>query len=256
MQDFVEYAINLPLLTLEEEQALVSEYVATKSKEAARKLVLHHLKIVIPMAYKFKRSRIGVEDMIQEGSIGLINALRNYDPNCNTRFGTFALPHVKNAILEYVVRNDRIVKIAYTKDQRKCLFNINKYKSDTSEPLSKAQIKKVARDINVSVECVEEMDKRLIHHNVDISSLDYEIPSNRFDWEVEQTDFHNKTMKQVSKLIDSLNDRTRDILKSRWLQDDPIMLRELAEKYGVSTSRISEIEKLALQKLRNSIEHV
>lgn len=256
MQDIVEYAINLPVLTLDEERALVQDYIATKSVNASRKLVLHHMKIVIPMAFKLRRRYASVDDLIQEGNLGLINALKNYDLNCNVRFGTFARQYVKSAMLEYMLCNFRIAKVATTQDQRKCFFNLNKFKNNVSELMTDAQIEDMASRLNVTPETVSTIDERVTLHQLSTDVDDYCVPLTQFEEDVIQEEWHGKTMSRVSTLIDSLDERTRDIIQSRWMSETQTTLKELAAKYGVSTSRISEIEKLTLAKIRENLDVV
>lgn len=253
MQDIVDYAINLPVLTLEEERELVQDYIATGSERAAHKLVLHHMKIVIPMAYNLRRHRIDVNDLIQEGNLGLMNALKNYDPSSSARFGTFARSYVRSAMLDYMLCNYRIAKIATTQEQRKCFFNLGRFKNDTTVPMSDSRVEEAAKSLGVSVETVRDMDARLSFADMSTDVDEYEIPTTIFTEEVEREEWHNKTMKKVNVLIDSLDDRTRDIMRTRWMGEEQSTLKQLAQKYGVSTSRIGEIEKLTIAKIRDKL---
>jgi RNA polymerase sigma-32 factor len=259
---YLERVSRIPVLSREEERALADRFRRDNDLSAARHLVLSHLRFVVHIARGYGGYGLPVGDLIQEGNVGLMKAVKRFDPSMNVRLVSFAVHWIRAEIHEYVLRNWRLVKIATTKAQRKLFFNLRKLKKNLAW-LSAEETAAVARDLGVSVSEVTEMEKRLAARDLSFDptpeSDDEEVyspatylPAPDADpaESVESAEWETDSSDRLRGALDSLDARSRDILQRRWMTDDKATLHELADKYGVSAERIRQIESNALGKLR------
>ena len=256
-------AVNrLPLLTAEEESSAARTLREKGDLEAAGRLVLSHLRLVVAISRQYLGYGLPQGDLIQEGNVGLMKAVKRFDPTMNVRLVSFAVHWIRAEIHEYVLRNWRLVKIATTKAQRKLFFNLRKLKKNLAW-LSAEETAAVARDLGVSVSEVTEMEKRLAARDLsfdpapeaddeELYSPAAYLPSPDSDpaESVENAEWETDSSERLRGALDSLDPRSRDILQRRWMTDDKATLHELADKYGVSAERIRQIESNAMGKLR------
>ena len=259
---YLERVSRIPVLSREEERALAERFRATGDLGAARQLVLSHLRFVVHIARGYSGYGLPVGDLIQEGNVGLMKAVKRFDPSLNVRLVSFAVHWIRAEIHEYVLRNWRLVKIATTKAQRKLFFNLRRLKKKLSW-LSAEETKAVARDLGVSAGEVTEMEKRLAARDLsfdpapeaddeELYSPAAYLPAPDAD-PAEEVERHESAVDSAGRLrgaLGSLDARSRDIVERRWMSDDKATLHELAGKYGVSAERIRQIESSALGKLR------
>lgn len=257
---------QIPVLSAEEERELATRLQQNNDLEAARKLVLSHLRFVGYIARGYKGYGLPVADLIQEGSIGLMKAVKRFDPTMNVRLASFAVHWIKAEIHEYVLRNWRIVKVATTKAQRKLFFNLRKKRARLGW-MSQEEINTVASDLGVTPENVMEMETRLNAHDASFdpsfTSDDddaYVAPSGyltdqRPDPEktLEDQQWKARGEQKLQRALLTLDERSLDILQSRWMQEDKATLHELADKYGVSAERIRQLEGNAMKKMKVSM---
>ena len=259
---YLERVSRIPVLSREEERELAVRFRRSNDLSAARQLVLSHLRFVVHIARGYGGYGLPVGDLVQEGNVGLMKAVKRFDPSMNVRLVSFAVHWIRAEIHEYVLRNWRLVKIATTKAQRKLFFNLRKLKKNLAW-LSAEETAAVARDLGVSVSEVTEMEKRLAARDLSFDptpeSDDDEVyspaaylPSPDSDpaESVENAEWETDSSERLRGALDSLDARSRDILQRRWMTDDKATLHELADKYGVSAERIRQIESNALGKLR------
>src|SRR5579863_1400066 len=254
---------RIPVLSREEERDLAEDYKFRGNLDSARQLVLSHLRFVVHIARGYSGYGLPVGDLIQEGNVGLMKAVKRFDPSVNVRLVSFAVHWIRAEIHEYVLRNWRLVKIATTKAQRKLFFNLRKLKKNLTW-LSLEETEAVARDLGVTPGEVTEMEKRLAARDMSFDpapeSDDEEtyspaayLPSPDADpaTAVENAESADDTTARLKGALGRLDSRSRDIVEQRWMSDDnKATLHELAEKYGVSAERIRQIESSALGKLR------
>ena len=259
---YLERVSRIAVLSREEERELAVRFRRDNDLSAARQLVLSHLRFVVHIARGYGGYGLPVGDLVQEGNVGLMKAVKRFDPNMNVRLVSFAVHWIRAEIHEYVLRNWRLVKIATTKAQRKLFFNLRKLKKNLAW-LSAEETAAVARDLGVSVSEVTEMEKRLAARDLSFDPApetdDEEtyspaayLPSPDSDpaESVENAEWESDSSDRLRGALDSLDARSRDILQRRWMTDDKATLHELADKYGVSAERIRQIESNALGKLR------
>jgi RNA polymerase sigma-32 factor len=253
---------RIPVLTREEERDLAEEFRFQGNLDAARQLVLSHLRFVVHIARGYSGYGLPVGDLIQEGNVGLMKAVKRFDPSQNVRLVSFAVHWIRAEIHEYVLRNWRLVKIATTKAQRKLFFNLRRMKKNLTW-LSAEETAAVARDLGVSPSEVTEMEKRLAARDMSFdptpetdeeetySPASY-LPATDADpaEKVEAAEWEDDSSERLRGAMDRLDERSRDILQRRWMTDDKATLHDLADKYGVSAERIRQIESNALGKLR------
>ena len=254
----------IPVLTKEAELKLAERYNNEEDLEAARELVMAHLRFVIHIAKGYTGYGLPLEDLIQEGNVGLMKAVKRFDPDFGVRLVSFAVHWIRAEIHEYVLRNWRVVKIATTKAQRKLFFNLRKHKKSLSW-LSASETKAVADDLGVTEKEVNEMEKRLSSQDMmfDLSSDDDDkvfspsayLPSPNSDpaETVEKDQWRNSTIQKMQESLSHLDERSKDIISSRWLTEKKETLHELADKYNISAERIRQIEANAIKKLRLSM---
>ena len=260
---YLERVIRIPVLSREEERALADRFKRDNDLSAARQLVLSHLRFVVHIARGYGGYGLPVGDLIQEGNVGLMKAVKRFDPSLNVRLVSFAVHWIRAEIHEYVLRNWRLVKIATTKAQRKLFFNLRRLKKNLTW-LSAEETAAVARDLGVSASEVTEMEKRLAARDLSFDptpeSDDEETtyspaaylsaPDSDPADSVESAEWEVDSSNRLQQAMGQLDDRSRDILQRRWMGDDKATLHELADKYGVSAERIRQIESNALGKLR------
>jgi len=263
-------AVNrLPMLSVEEERALAERLHRDNDLEAARQLVLSHMRFVVHIARGYSGYGLPQADLIQEGNIGLMKAVKRFDPTMNVRLVSFAVHWIRAEIHEFILRNWRIVKVATTKAQRKLFFNLRSSKKRLGW-FSKDEVDTVAKELGVSAADVLEMESRLSGHDMafdgGVDGDDNEdgppAPSTylqdmRFDpaSQLEESDWEEQRTGRLAEALASLDARSRDIVQARWLADDgKITLQDLADKYHVSAERIRQLEKNAMKKLKDVLE--
>ena len=267
IESYLACVHSIPILTPEQEKELAFKLYENDDLDAARQLVISHLRFVVHIARSYSGYGLPVADIIQEGNVGLMKAVNKFDPNRGVKLVSFAVHWIKAEIHEYILKNWRLVKIATTKAQRKLFFNLRS-KKKTLDWLTKEEAENIAKDLNVEVKDVLHMEKRL-----SANDTPFDAPSNASDSddqimspsqyledsaanpadlvEAEQTmEFHNDELLDALK---SLDDRSKDIILRRYLTDTKVTLHELANEYQVSAERIRQIENGALKKLKGSM---
>jgi len=262
---YIQAVGAIPVLAKEDEQALATRFREEEDLEAARDLVMAHLRFVVHIAKGYTGYGLPLNDLIQEGNVGLMKAVKRFDPSYDVRLVSFAVHWIRAEIHEFVLKNWRIVKVATTKAQRKLFFNLRKAKKSLAW-LSAAETEAVAKDLGVSTKEVTEMEKRL--HSRDAifdptPDLDDErnftpaayLPSPDADpaTQVETADWNSDAKTRMHAALNILDDRSRRILEKRWLTETKMTLHELAAEYGISAERIRQLEANAIKKLRNAM---
>ena len=258
---------NIAILSPEEERKLAEDLYYREDLEAARQLVMAHLRFVVHIARGYSGYGLPQADLIQEGNVGLMKAVRKFNPEVGVRLISFAVHWIKSEIHEYVLKNWKIVKVATTKAQRKLFFNLRNKKKDITW-LSEDDVKMISNELDVKEDTVREMEHRMSSHDVSFdpysaddseegntySPADYLTNEDSDPMEiVEKEDFARDQINQLQSAISDLDERSQLILKERWLTDDKPTLHELADKYGISAERIRQIEKKAMEKIRTNI---
>ena len=259
---YVQAVSSFSILTVEEEQQLARDLHQNGNLDAARKLVMAHLRFVVHIARSYNGYGLPLGDLIQEGNVGLMKAVKRFDPDKGVRLVSFAVHWIKAEIHEFILRNWRIVKIATTKAQRKLFFNLRGAKKRLAW-LSNDEAEAVALDLGVDVKQVREMEGRLASYDAgfDASEDDeddnYVAPAhyledNRYDpaARLEEANWEEASVNGLEMAMDKLDDRSRVILQRRWLNDDKATLHDLAAEYGVSAERIRQLEKNAMNKVK------
>ena len=266
---YLSQVYSIPVLTREEELDLTREFYETEDIKVAHKLVISHLRFVVHIAKSYAGYGLPLADIIQEGNLGLLKAVKKFDPDKGVRLVSFAVHWIKAEIHEFILKNWRIVKIATTKAQRKLFFNLRSKKKSTGW-LTDKEAKKIAADLDVSYKEVMHMENRL--NSADSS---FDVPSDEEDNEkafspsqylednsfnpediTEQKNYEEVNHTALLKNISALDKRSQDIIRARWLDDNKITLNELADKYSVSAERIRQIEATAFKKLKTALVHV
>ena len=249
-----------PLLSKEEEQVLFKRLHSSDDLDAARKLVMAHLRFVVHVAKTYKGYGLPLIDLIQEGNIGLMKAVKRYDPEKNVRLLSFAIYWIRAEIHEFVIKNWRIVKVATTKAQRKLFFKL-KSKKSASTWLTEAEKKNIAAELDVKPETITQMESRLSGNDVsydpmeedDVSPSTYLTdnmdPSIKLEYEDESLDNISKLKQAMLKL----DDRSKDIIQQRYLLDNKSTLDDLSKKYNISKERVRQIESKSLSLIKDSI---
>jgi RNA polymerase sigma-32 factor len=264
---YIQAVGSIPVLSKEDEQALSRRFRDEQDIDAARDLVMSHLRFVVHIAKGYLGYGLPLSDLVQEGNVGLMKAVKRFDPDYGVRLVSFAVHWIRAEIHEYVLRNWRIVKVATTKAQRKLFFNLRKSKKSLAW-LSQDETNAVAMDLGVSPGEVSEMERRLSSRDAVFDpgpdTTDDEqmftpaayLPSPDSDPAVmmEDMDWHDNATSRMSDALTDLDERSRHILETRWLSDEKQTLHELADKYGVSAERIRQIENNAIKKLRVAME--
>jgi RNA polymerase sigma-32 factor len=265
LDSYIQTVGNYPMLSLEEEQRYARAWHEREDVDAARQLVLSHLRVVVSVARHYLGYGLPHADLIQEGNIGLMKAVKRFDPDRGVRLVSFALHWIRAEIHEYVLKNWRLVKVATTKAQRKLFFNLRSLKRSL-DTLTLTEADAMARELNVSRKDVLEMETRLSGHDISIdptvedgeesySPVAYlaspdENPAQVLEREQTERQLHTG----LFKALENLDARSRRIIEARWLtENESATLHELAAEYGVSAERIRQIEARALQKMRGQI---
>lgn len=261
---YISTVNQIPILTAEQEKELAERYYYDQDLDAAKMLVMSHLRFVVHIARSYAGYGLPQGDLIQEGNLGLMKAVKRFDPNMGVRLVSFAVHWIKAEIHEYVIRNWRIVKIATTKAQRKLFFNLRSLKK-SSKKLTLEEAQSIANDLNVTPEQVLEMEGRLTAYDAafeaqgddDDEGSTHVAPAlyledNRYDPArlVESEDYEEQSTLALHEAMEQLDDRSRNILQRRWLDDDKSTLHELAAEYNVSAERIRQLEKNAMEKIK------
>jgi RNA polymerase sigma-32 factor len=266
MDAYISAAFQLPILSAEEEHELAVRLRDHQDLNAARSLVMAHLRFVVKIARGYSGYGLPQHDLIQEGSVGLMKAVRRFDPDMGVRLVSFAVHWIKAEIHEYILRNWRIVKIATTKSQRKLFFNLRSAKKRLGW-FTRQEVEEVAEDLGVKPETVLEMESRLSNYDVAFDGAaadDDEGPSmapvaylpdlrNEPSTQIEKADSAASEREGLYAALESLDERSRDILQRRWLVENKETLQVLADEYGVSAERIRQIEAAAMKKLRTTL---
>ncbi|WP_126452445.1 RNA polymerase sigma factor RpoH [Sulfuriflexus mobilis] len=266
LTSYIATANSIPMLTAEEEHALAVDLQENGNLDAARRLILPHLRFVIHVARGYAGYGLQQADLIQEGNIGLMKAVKRFDPSVGVRLVSFAVHWIRAEMHEFILRNWRIVKVATTKAQRKLFFNLRKSKTRLGW-FSHEQVQTVANELGVKPETVLEMESRLSGRDVgfdgyqddDDDSFAYAPAAYLQDVSeeparvLEAADWSAHNEERLTQAISTLDERSQDILASRWLSEEKTTLHELADKYGISAERIRQLEKAAMQKLRSAL---
>nr|VFK04027.1 MAG: RNA polymerase, sigma 32 subunit, RpoH [Candidatus Kentron sp. H]VFK04277.1 MAG: RNA polymerase, sigma 32 subunit, RpoH [Candidatus Kentron sp. H]VFK07170.1 MAG: RNA polymerase, sigma 32 subunit, RpoH [Candidatus Kentron sp. H] len=262
-----QQAVNaIPMLTAEEEKDLAERYQREGDLDAAWRLVLSHLRFVVRVAHGYSGYGLQEADLVQEGTIGLMKAVRRFDPSIGVRLVSFAVHWIRAEIHEFILRNWRIVKVATTKAQRKLFFNLRSAKKHMGW-LNQGEIDAIAQDLGVNADSVVEMEKRLSARDAAFDGFDDEkeddrrltpaayLADLRYEpaHQVEAVDWQKRSKVQLQNALITLDPRSRDIITRRWLDEKKSTLQELADRYEVSAERIRQLEKNALKKLRGAM---
>jgi len=263
---YVDAVSRIPVLSREDETDLATRFHRDNDLDAARQLVLSHLRFVVHIARGYNGYGLPLGDLVQEGNVGLMKAVKRFDPAVGVRLVSFAVHWIRAEIHEYVLRNWRLVKIATTKAQRKLFFNLRKYKRSLGW-LTADETQAVARDLGVSAAEVTEMERRLASRDLSYDpapdadeedetyspsaylpapDADPAIAVERAEWDDDVTD-------KVAHAMSQLDARSQAVLRARWMTDQKATLHELADEYGVSAERIRQIEANAIKKLRKLV---
>ena len=266
---YIDRVSRVPVLSREAESALAERYTQNQDLDAARELVLSHLRFVVHIARGYSGYGLPVGDLIQEGNVGLMKAVKRFDPTVGVRLVSFAVHWIRAEIHEYVLRNWRLVKIATTKSQRKLFFNLRKFKKNLGW-LTESETRAIAADLGVTTAEVTDMEQRLSSRDLSFDpapdaddedgsySPSAYLPHPEADPSiaVERQQWDDDTADRLSNAMQTLDERSQHILRSRWMTEDKATLHELADKYGVSAERIRQIEANAIKKLRGLIGEV
>jgi len=267
LDQYIQRVNTIPMLTAEEEHDLGTRLQENADLDAAQKLIMSHLRFVVRIARGYQGYGLPLADLIQEGNVGLMKAVRRFKTDRQVRLVSFAVHWIRAEIHEFVLKNWRIVKIATTKAQRKLFFNLRSSKKRLGW-FSQQEVEDVAKDLGVKPETVLQMEARLSNYDVafDTSADDDDdsyispatyvaSPLNDPAKQLEQDDWQNQRLQVLTESLEKLDDRSKDILMSRWMDDEnKATLHELADKYGVSAERIRQLEKNAMKKLKGSFE--
>ncbi len=263
---YVQAVSSIPILSVERERELGEDLYYNDNLQAARELVMSHLRFVVHIARSYSGYGLAEADLIQEGNVGLMKAVKRYNPEKGVRLVSFAVHWIKAEMHEYILRNWRIVKVATTKAQRKLFFNLRSAKKNLAW-LSAEEAQAVAQDLGVDVKEVQRMEGRLSSRD-----LAYDMSADSDDddaWQapqayledhsadpalmVESSDWQQDSETRLHEALSALDERSRDILAQRWLAEEKATLHELAARYEVSAERIRQLEQNAMKKLRSAI---
>ncbi|MCP3907359.1 MAG: RNA polymerase sigma factor RpoH [Oceanicoccus sp.] len=263
---YMQTVNNFPILTVERERELGEELYYHENLEAARELVMSHLRFVVHIAKSYKGYGLPLADLIQEGNVGLMKAVKRFNPEKGVRLVSFAVHWVKAEMHEFILRNWRIVKVATTKAQRKLFFNLRGAKKKLAW-LNNAEANAVADDLGVDVKEVRRMESRLTASDLgfDAGADDEDdgvvAPAHYLEDNtanpavlLEDADWESNSNQHLQVALEQLDERSRDILQARWLSEKKPTLHEMADKYGVSAERIRQLEKNAMKKVRATME--
>lgn len=267
LEAYVQTVSSIPILSVEEERELADRLYYHEDLEAARQLVLSHLRFVVHIARSYAGYGLAQADLVQEGNVGLMKAVKRFNPEMGVRLVSFAVHWIRAEIHEFILRNWRIVKIATTKAQRKLFFNLRGAKKKLAW-LTHDEVDAVAQDLGVATREVREMESRLYGQDLGFDGAQDDdddaaayAPANyledkRYDpaTMLESSDWADSSVSQLQEGLAQLDERSRDILYQRWLAEEKATLHDLAAKYQVSAERIRQLEKNAMNKLKKSLE--
>jgi RNA polymerase sigma-32 factor len=272
---YLNYVYSLPILSDQEEKELLNKYHAENDLEAVRKLVLSHLRFVAYVAKGYQGYGLPTEDLVQEGSIGLMKSVKRFDSSYGVRFATYAVHWIKAEIQEYVLKNWQLVKVATTKAQRKLFFNLRSLKKKLGW-MNEGEIQEVADYLDVTPDDVRQMELRMSgtdsaiedsfiegdldeikQHESDHGTFCHEVLGKNPQSQIEDEQFQSRFMQTVVSIIGTLDERSRFIVQNRWLvsEGEKLGLKPLSEKFGVSMERIRQIEVKALNKIKEELIH-
>ena len=265
LESYIQSVREIPVLKKSEEQALAVKLRENDDLEAARQLIMHNLRFVIKVARGYSGYGLPLADLVQEGNVGLMKAVKRFDPAVNVRLVSFAVHWIRAEIHEFILKNWKIVKVATTKAQRKLFFNLRSKKKRLAW-MNQAEVTDIANDLGVTNKDVMEMEKRMSGQDIgfDLSTGDDDegtysphqyLQSDTIDPSeaVENSDWDSHTQGLFKAAMSTLDDRSKDILASRWLVDKKATLQDLADKYEVSAERIRQIESNAIDKLKIAV---
>ena len=266
ISSYLRSVYSQPILTAEEERELAIRYHENEDLDAARQLILSHLRFVVRVARGFVGYGIPLGDLVQEGNVGLMKAVKKFEPDRNVRLVSFAVHWIKAEIYDFILRNWKIVRIATTKAHRKLFFNLRKHRSSL-ESMSENEIQSLSSALDVPTETVREMEIRMTGTNVsfdgnydeDSEEISFAPsaylgdrrfnPEDNYEANWDETSRHQ----QIENALEILDERSRDIIVQRWLSEEKSTLHTLADKYGVSAERIRQIEEKAMRTMRGEI---
>ena len=266
LEAYLSSVQNIAILTPEEEKRLAEDLYYRNDLEAARQLVMAHLRFVVHIARGYSGYGLPQADLIQEGNVGLMKAVRKFNPEVGVRLISFAVHWIKSEMHEYIIKNWKIVKVATTKAQRKLFFNLRSQKKELNW-LTDDEIKTISDELGVDEKSVKEMESRLSS-----TDMSFDPPTEANDEEasfspagfladetkdpadlIEREDSEEYSHELLHTALSALDSRSKEILIDRWLQDQKLTRHELADKYGVSAERIRQIEKAAMEKVKSYI---
>ncbi|MFY0678254.1 MAG: RNA polymerase sigma factor RpoH [Neptuniibacter sp.] len=264
---YVQTVTAIPVLTAEEERELAERLYFDGDVDAARQMVMSHLRFVVHVAKTYSGYGLPLGDLIQEGNVGLMKAVKRFDPTMGVRLVSFAVHWVKAEMHEFILRNWRIVKVATTKAQRKLFFNLRSMKKGLGW-LTNDEADAIAEDLGVEAKVVRQMEGRMASVDTAFDApegtddeKDLWAPANFLEdksadpsVQLEDANWEADSQRRLMQAMEQLDDRSKDILARRWLTDDKATLHELAAEYGVSAERIRQLEKNAMKKIRVSME--
>lgn len=265
LDSYIRMANQYPILTADQERELAERFYYDEDLDAAKQLIMSHLRFVVHIARGYMGYGLPLADLIQEGNIGLMKAVKRFNPEVGVRLVSFAVHWVKAEIHEYVLKNWRIVKVATTKAQRKLFFNLRKNKQRLAW-FNEEEIQKVAEELGVSPEDVKEMESRMTGQDMGfdlpvgedgdeayVPSMYIEDDSSNFADELEDEEHNGQATAQLAYALAQLDERSQDIIKTRWLDENKATLHELAAKYNISAERVRQLENQALKKIKDAI---
>ncbi|ATG57078.1 RNA polymerase factor sigma-32 [Pseudoalteromonas sp. 13-15] len=268
MDGYLQAVSTIPMLKVEEEQELAKKLQEEGDLSAAKQLIMSHLRFVAHIAKSYSGYGLPQADLIQEGNIGLMKAVKRFDPSVGVRLVSFAVHWIKAEIHEFVLKNWRIVKVATTKAQRKLFFNLRKNKKRLGW-FNQAEVSTVASELGVSEKEVREMESRMSGQDMgfDLTGDDNDdAPTSTYSPvqyltdgsadladDIEQQQWQEQSHTRLFSALKTLDERSQDIVSARWLSDDKATLQELAEKYSVSAERVRQLEKTAMKKLQSAM---
>jgi RNA polymerase sigma-32 factor len=271
LDGYIRSANSYPMLTAEEERELAERLFYKGEIDAAKGLILSHLRFVVHVARGYSGYGLPMADLVQEGNIGLMKAVKRFNPEMGVRLVSFAVHWIKAEIHEYVLRNWRIVKIATTKAQRKLFFNLRKSKKRLGW-FNNSEVETVARELGVEPSEVREMESRLAAQDSSFElTVDDDDSSNQVSTapvlylqdkasdvasNLEEANWEAHTNKRLSLALSTLDERSQHIVRARWLDDNKLTLQDLADEYGVSAERIRQLEKNAMKRLKDSVGYI
>lgn len=266
LETYISSVNQIPMLTQEEELELAHKFQNDDDLESARRLVMSHLRFVVRVARGYSGYGLPQADLIQEGNIGLMKAVKRFDPTVGVRLVSFAVHWIRAEMHEFILRNWRIVKVATTKAQRKLFFNLRSSKKRLGW-LNQAEVDAVANDLGVSSKDVMEMEMRMSANDMafDLNPASDEDDNNYLpayylennsatpEQSLESRQLEDNTQSALSNALTTLDERSKDIIQQRWLNEDKATLNELAEKYNISAERVRQVEKIAFKKIKSLV---